>query len=428
MLLLRHPRALLLAAASALFLAGCSSDTTDPTAGGAPVPGTSALRGSAADLGKAIFFDQNLSLRRNQSCSSCHDPAWGFSSPNENINRNGSVMFGTIRDRFGNRKPPSAAYATQAPVLFFDPDDETYVGGNFWDGRATGARLGVPAAEQALGPFVNPVEQGLPDRACAVYRAAFGRYRGLYRQTWGADVDRIRFPLHTDQLCEKEGSVIPIPPEDRARLDREYDHIGLSVAAFENSAEVNGFSSKHDAVLAGNASFSPLEAEGFALYVGKANCAACHPNDGARALFTDYTYDNIGVPANPRNPELLRNPSFRDLGVGGFFGEAGEYGKMKVPTLRNLDRRGTPNGVKSYMHNGAFKSLEQVVHFYNTRDVLPDCAATPSPRFGVNCWPAPEVLENVNGDELGNLGMTPHEERALVAYLRTLSDGWNRTN
>jgi cytochrome c peroxidase len=76
------------------------------------------------------------------------------------------------------------------------------------------------------------------------------------------------------------------------------------------------------------------------------------------------------------------------------------------------------------MHNGALKSLEQVVHFYNTRDVLPNCATTPNPTFGVNCWPAAEVLENVNVDELGNLGLTPAQETALVAYLKTLSDGY----
>ncbi|MFN8647556.1 MAG: cytochrome c peroxidase [Gemmatimonadales bacterium] len=422
-------RAALAALAATLFLAACGSDVSDPQApSGAEARGPVALRSGAAALGRAIFFDQDLSLKRNQSCSSCHDPAWGFSSPNPRINATGAVMFGSVRDRFGNRRPPSAAYATPAPVLFYNDEDGTYVGGNFWDGRATGARLGVPAAEQALGPFVNPVEQALPDQACAVYRAAFGRYRHLYRDTWGRAVDQISFPSNTDQLCEKEGNTVPLSAEDRVRLAVEYDNMGRSVAAYEHSPEVNAYSSKHDAVLAGAATFTPREAQGFALYVGKANCAACHPNDGARALFTDYTYDNIGVPANPRNPARLADPLFRDLGVGGFFQQPGEYGKMKVPTLRNLDRRGAPNAPKSFMHNGAFKSLEQVVHFYNTRDVLPACESISAPRFGENCWPAPEVTENVNTDELGNLGLTPDEEAAVVAYLKTLSDGWVRRN
>ena len=64
------------------------------------------------------------------------------------------------------------------------------------------------------------------------------------------------------------------------------------------------------------------------------------------------------------------------------------------------------------MHNGYFKSLEDVVHFYNTRDVA-----------GVD-WPAPEYAETVNHDELGDLGLTQEEEDAIVAFLKTLSDGY----
>jgi cytochrome c peroxidase len=163
------------------------------------------------------------------------------------------------------------------------------------------------------------------------------------------------------------------------------------------------------------------------LYEGKAGCAACHPNGGAKALFTDFTYDNIGVPANPENPRRATDPTFRDLGLGGFLGDDTRNGAQKVPTLRNLDKRPFTSAAKSFMHNGVFKTLELVVHFYNTRDVLGDCATTPNPQFGVNCWPAPEVLENVNRDELGDLGLTPAEEAAVVAYLKTLSDGYGST-
>jgi cytochrome c peroxidase len=194
------------------------------------------------------------------------------------------------------------------------------------------------------------------------------------------------------------------------------------VAAFEASPVVNRFSSRYDASLRGRGRLTPREQRGLALFIGKGNCAACHPSDGEHPLFTDYTYDNIGVPRNPQNPASIANVSFRDLGVGGVTNEPAEYGREKVPTLRNLDKRGVPGGVKSYMHNGFFKSIEQVVHFYNTRDVLPDCETRTSPVVGVNCWPAPEVRENVNRDELGKLGLTPDEEADLVAFLRTLND------
>ena len=85
-------------------------------------------------------------------------------------------------------------------------------------------------------------------------------------------------------------------------------------------------------------------------------------------------------------------------------------GKHKVPTLRNVAKANALTFPKAYMHNGVFKSLKEVVHFYNTRDVVD--------------WPPPEVEENVNTDELGDLGLTDEEEDAIVAFMRTLSDGY----
>lgn len=376
-----------------------------------------------AVLGGRIFKDKNLSLMRNQSCESCHDPAWGFTAPDPKINAGGNVMPGST-GAFAIRKPPSAAYATPAPVLFFDEADGTFVGGNFWDGHATGARLGNPAAEQALNPFPGLKEQALPDIACVIYRVSRSAYANLYTSVWGTSINSIHFPANTDQLCGQAGSTIALSPDERAQLLREYDRIGLSIAAFEDSPAVNAFSSKYDAYLEGKATFTAQELQGLALYEGKALCSACHPNAGPKALFTDYTFDNIGIPTNPLNPERIANPSFRDLGLGGFLSDPSFNGAQKVPTLRNLDKRGIPGGAKGFMHNGVLKSLAMVVRFYNTRDVLGDCATKANPKMGENCWPLPEVLENVNVDELGNLGLTAQEEAAVVAYLKTLSDGY----
>lgn len=377
-----------------------------------------------ANLGGRIFHDQSLSLNKNQSCASCHDIASGFSSPNDEVNANGAVMFGSDRARFGNRKPPSAAYATHSPVLHYDETDSVWVGGGFWDGRATGRRLKSPAAEQALEPFINPAEQALPDIACVVYRVTHGEYASLARGALGAEVAAIRFPSNTDSLCGQEGAIVPLSATDRARVMDAYDLVGLAIADFENSPAMNQFSSKYDAYLAGQATLTADEQRGLALYEEKAKCAECHPNAGERALFTDFTYDNIGVPVNPKNPALQADPEFRDPGFGAVIGDTTLLGAHKVPTLRNVDRRRAPGAPKAYMHNGAFTSLEQVVHFYNTRDVLASCDSVSRPDVGVNCWPAPEVAENVNTEELGNLELTPSEERALVAYLRTLSDGY----
>ncbi|MEO8623263.1 MAG: cytochrome c peroxidase [bacterium] len=413
--------------AVSLVVTACDSATPTNVLS-APTP-QGASRNAVSDpallavAGARIFSDKTLSLKQNQSCASCHDMDFGFTSPNTTINANGAVMFGSVTSRFGSRKPPSVAYATQSPVLYYDPNDDTYVGGNFWDGRATGTRLGSPSAEQSQLPFVNPVEQGLPDVACVVWRISKASYVNTYVQAYDARIKSIVWPNGIGGKCETEGSTVPLSPATRSIVNLEFDRIALAIAAFEASPQVNAFSSKYDASLKGTAKLTDLEETGRILYEGQAGCAGCHPNVGEGALMTDYTYDNIGVPANPKNPALLSNAAFRDLGLGGVLGDVDRFGQEKVPTLRNLDKR-LNGGAKSYMHNGAFKTLEQVVHFYNTRDVLPDCAVTPNASFGVNCWPAPEVTENVNRDELGNLGLTVKQEAAVVAYLKTLNDGF----
>jgi cytochrome c peroxidase len=160
-------------------------------------------------------------------------------------------------------------------------------------------------------------------------------------------------------------------------------------------------------------------------------------------LFTDYTYDNLGVPRNPENPfytQIEFNPmgsNWIDLGLGGFLASRLDYqryapanlGKQKVPTLRNVDKRPSPGFVKAYSHNGYFKSLKGIVHFYNTRDVKPRCPSlftTEADALAQGCWPAPEVATNINTSELGNLRLSDADENAIVAFLKTLSDGYRR--
>jgi len=126
----------------ALLVQGCGGD------GGPPE------LSPQEQLGKSIFNDANLSLNRNQPCAACHDLAWGGTGGHPATNAGGAVYEGSVAGRFGNRKPPSIAYAAISPVLLFDAKSG-FVGGNFWDGRATGLRLGNPAAEQAQGPFID---------------------------------------------------------------------------------------------------------------------------------------------------------------------------------------------------------------------------------------------------------------------------------
>jgi cytochrome c peroxidase len=379
-------------------------------------------------LGKSIFFDNNLSFNGNQACAVCHGPDAGWTGPLSEINAGGAVYEGSISGRFGNRKPPSSAYATPSPILHFviEKKEALFIGGNFWDGRATGEKLGNPAADQAQGPFLNPLEQALATPADVVARVCASSYGDLFRQIWGAEA------------C------------DPANVAAAYDDIALSIAAFEASPESNAFTSKYDHTFRGQAKLTKQEQRGYALFRGKGMCHRCHISNGQQALFTDFTYDNLGVPKNPDNPFYNAEPAFNPLGydwvdegLGGFLAtRLSDYapyadanlGKQKVPTLRNVGKgscEAEPENpdciVKAYAHNGYFKSLKGIVHFYNTRDVEPQCAdpfTTEEDAMDQGCWPAPEVAENVNIDELGDLGLTAEEEDAIVAFLMTLSDGY----
>ena len=145
-------------------------------------------------LGKLMLYDKHLSVNRNEACAFCHMPETGFTGPVSELNRTTGSYPGSVRTRFSDRKPQSHAYAPLAPVLHYNPGQGDLVGGNFWDMRATGRRLGNPAAEQAQGPPTNPVEMGLPDIACAVYRASQRPYRALFESVWGKQAFAIGWP------------------------------------------------------------------------------------------------------------------------------------------------------------------------------------------------------------------------------------------
>jgi cytochrome c peroxidase len=369
-------------------------------------------------LGKLIFFDQNLSVNNNQSCATCHDPDAGWTGSDSAVNAGTVVYEGSIPGRFGNRKPPTSAYATNSPIFHYDVKAGLFIGGNFWDGRATGEKLGNPAADQAQGPFLNPLEQALASPADVIGKICSSSYQMLFRDVCGNDA------------C------------DPANASQAYDCVGLSVAAYEASPESNAFTSRYDAWKKGKGKLTLSEHKGYGIFMGKAKCQKCHVIENGNkkkkgpALFTDYTFDNLGIPRNPSNPFYYADPAFNpdglawiDPGLGGFLASRPDYqtyadanrGKHKVPTLRNVDKRPYAGFVKAYGHNGYFKSLKEIVHFYNTRDVLPACSPG-DPGEKVTCWPPPEVPQNMNTTELGNLGLSNAEENALVDFMKTLTD------
>jgi cytochrome c peroxidase len=414
-------------------------------------------------LGKLMLYDKNLSVNRNEACAFCHTPETGFTGPVSELNRTTGSYPGSVRKRFSDRKPQSHAYAPLSPVLHYNSGQGDLVGGNFWDMRATGRRLGNPAAEQAQGPPTNPVEMGLPDIACAVYRASQQPYRVLFESVWGAQAFAVAWPDDVEQVCDRPGpppAGEPLPvhlgPVDRGRAATTFDQMAQSIAGYEASAEVTSFTSKFDAMRANKAQFTAQEQAGYDLFRGKAQCNACHRDGGPGEdpLFTDFTASNIGTPVNPRLPYYAENrpdafgyvanpqgPSFVDGGVGSFLSKGhllsqpsavdarwlklapDNQARIQVPTLRNVDKRPYPAFVKAYGHNGYFTSLKAIVHFYNTRDALPRCQPH-DPGEGTTCWPAPESTANMNTSRVGRLGLSDAEEDVLVVFMQTLTDGF----
>lgn len=340
---------------------------------------TGALAGLTLEqeLGKLLYFDRYLSFNHNQSCASCHDISAGFADPlNLRLPDLYPVSAGSITTAFGGRNAPPSAYALHSPPFGLDPATGLYFGGQFWDGRAATLK------DQAKGPFLNPVEMNMGTEAnvIAALRDPANRNAPEYQRLF-ASVYQI--------------NLARIPLTNQKRVTNAYDKVAQAIGEYEKSALFAQFSSKFDAVMAGAEFFTSSEANGWMLFNGKAQCNLCHP----APLFTDFTYDNLGIPKST-HPLLAANPV--DTGLGGVLGDPLQNGKFKVSSLRNIDL--TP----PYGHNGYFVTLKDIVHFYNTA--------------GDGTWPDPEVTANVNRNELGNLMLTEAEELDLVAFLKTLTD------
>jgi cytochrome c peroxidase len=331
-------------------------------------------------LGKLLYFDRFLSANQNQSCATCHEPAAGFADPlNLRLPDQFPTSAGSDTSLFGGRNAPTAAYAMFSPVFGFDAVEGLYIGGQFWDGRAP------TLDEQAKGPFLNPVEMAMADEAAVIVALIDPNnqnalvYQALFNAVYSIDL------ATTDTSSVTPG------------VTTAYNALAMAIAAFERAPAFARFNSKFDAVMAGAETFTPAEANGWTLFNGTAQCHLCHP----APIFTDFSYDNLGIP-HSKSDLIKKNDA--DLGLGAIVGDPLENGKFKVSTLRNIAL--TP----PYGHNGFFATMKDIVHFYNTRDVQAEK------------WDKPEVPENVNVVELGNLGLTDLEENDLVAFLKTLTD------
>ena len=414
-------------------------------------------------LGKLMLYDKQLSVNRNEACAFCHMPETGFTGPVSELNRTTGSYPGSVRTRFSDRKPQSHAYAPLAPVLHYNPGQGDLVGGNFWDMRATGRRLGNPAAEQAQGPPTNPVEMGLPDIACAVYRASQRPYRALFENVWGPQAFAIAWPGDVEQVCNRPGppaAADPLPVHlnklDRGRAGTTFDQMAQSIAGYEASAEVTSFTSKFDAVLAKKAQFTPQEQAGYDLFRGKAQCNACHRDGGpAKIRCSPTSPPAISEPPPIRGfltmPKIgptrwamspIRQGRHSSMAASAVFSPRSicsasplrwtRDGARLHPTTRRafgprrcaMSTDGPTRALSKLMVTTATsKSLKSIVHFYNTRDVLPRCQPD-DPGEGTTCWPAPESTANMNTKRVGRLGLSDAEEDALVSFMQMLTDGY----
>ena len=348
-------------------------------------------------LGKLLFFDARLSEPGGQSCATCHNPTTAFADPLGDPVTGRPTSAGVVHGRFGSRNAQSISYAAFSPQLHFDPTmrpgimEGMYVGGLFWDGRAD------TLPDQAKEPFLNPLEMNNPDNAAVVADVVTSAYAGLFEEVYG--------------------------PNSLDDTQAAYDRVADAISAYERSAEVNPFTSKFDYYRAGQVALTEAEARGYALFTSTARCMNCHTatpeTPEGHILFTNFGHQNTGVPRNPENPfyeqDTAFNPDgndFVDLGLGAILGDPNQNGKFKIPSLRNVVR------TAPYMHNGYFKTLRDIVRFNNTRDVDPS-------------WPPPEVAENVHRHHppmmgtFGRLGLSDQEIDDIVAFMETLTDGYN---
>jgi cytochrome c peroxidase len=343
-------------------------------------------------LGEKFFHDTQLSKNGTQSCATCHNPEHAFIDSRNNrtshdTNGPASVSLGQDQTSLGDINTPSAAYAAFVPKFHFDEKEKLYIGGLFLNGRARDLQ------EQAQGPFLNPLE--MQNTKEQVVKTVQHKYNQEMKVIYGPDVFQSK--------------------------QKAFQSIADCISQFETTKTFAPFDSKFDKVLRGEASFSAEEQLGHELFINeeKSKCSACHTvptkeSSKRESLFTDFSYDNLGLPKNKiaRNKNGLKS-DHRDLGLYQHpeVTDPGLKGAFRVPSLRNIAV------TAPYMHNGVFKDLETVVQFYNTRDV--EGALNPETH---QPWREAEVSETKNTEELGDLKLTDTEVKAIVAFLKTLTD------
>lgn len=336
-----------------------------------------ALKAQKEALGAVIFNDVSLSSPAGQSCATCHNAASAFADPGK------AVSEGAVKGAFGNRNVPTLKYAQFSPPLQKEEYVDEWRGGQFWDGRVDSFK------EQALGPFFNPVEMNTtPAKLAQALRSA--AYASLISAAYGKAV----------------------LSDETALVDAAAD----ALEAFQKTQTFTPFDSKYDYYKLELVKLSKLEERGEMVFNSGGMCIDCHLGRvGQRQIFTRFVHHNILVPPNPELPFYTQptavNPdgkAFVDAGTASNpkFSAKDKLvakGMFKTPTLRNIAL------TAPYMHNGVFKTLEEVVEYYSKMEKF---------------WP-PEVNENPSRLMSTALDISEDDKKALVAFMKTLTDGYD---
>ncbi|MFZ6758315.1 cytochrome-c peroxidase [Undibacterium sp. Ji50W] len=389
-------------AAIVLSLAACGGGSSNSSTAASGTPAVQdAGMSAAAQLGEKIFKDVSLSASGKMSCATCHDADNAHAQKNDL-----SVQLGGPNlDVPGFRAVPSLRYLDLTPAFFF-ASDGTPTGGFTRDGRVN------TLAQQAETPFLAAHEMANKNRADVVTKLQRASYVSEFRSVFGNTIFD--------------------------NTDTAFERILYSLQQYQKEdSDFHPYDSKYDQFLAGRAKLSDAELRGLALFNNpvKGNCAACHISNksanGAPPLFTDFTFDNLGVPRNTAIPATA-DPAYFDLGLCGpdrtdLTTRADLCGAFKVPTLRNVATR------KVFFHNGKFKTLRDAVNFYVRRDTNPEEWFPYGANGNVvkfNDLPAAYVA-NVNTKEVPynrQRGMAPalssDEVDDVVKFLATLNDGY----
>jgi cytochrome c peroxidase len=439
------PRCALLLA-SALLTAcgggGGSGGSTDPPASGASAAPTLS---AAAQLGQLIFSDATLSASGQQSCATCHVSQFAFTEDSTSSGPDHGLpvpLGGPDVNLPGFRNTPSLKYLFYTPSFYYDSSGNPY-GGFFRDGRA------FNLIDQAVLPFTTSFEMANADADAVLARLVTRPYLPQFEALYGTAV----------------------LSDSTTTLQR----MGAALAAFETeNPDFRPFTSKYDYWQQGQVQLTAQELNGLELFNDptKGNCAACHPSTSADgvtpALFTDFSYDNLGV---PRNYAIAANTpatapsytpqnstdgiqSYYDLGICGPFRDNagrdlfGQCGQFKVPSLRNVAL------TAPYFHNGEFSSLVNAIGFYVRRDTHPEQwypTATDGTVTKFDDLPALYggqflVQAGVVGSDAGYIGnvnvleipynrhigdtpsLSPSEINDVIVFLCTLTDGYDPSN